>query len=340
MRTFRRGVLALLLCSLLLPSCAPASGLVFLCSNEESVCEQWREDFAAQEGVSAQFLRLPTSEALARISSSKGRPEFDAWVGGPSDSYVVAARRGLLEPYTPQHWDSIPTPFKDEAGNWFGVYGSVLALCSNPRVLKEQGLAQPSSWVDLEDEAYRSWISASSPLTSGTAFTALWTQAQIFGDEAPTHLRKVYSNVQRFTHSGAAPADIVASGKAAVAISFEPYCFKHNQQPGDRDQGDQLTIVFPSEGTFYEVGAAALLNGSRNPRSAKQFLDWLSGAPGQLSTTRSGVPQKPISTELAGNLEEFLHTTDVRVIDADATAIAKDREKWTKWTLDEIEFSK
>ena len=317
----------------LLPACAPTNSLLFLCSNEESVCEQWRADFEHDSGITTRFLRLPTSEALARITSARGKPEFDVWVGGPSDSYVLASERGLLEPYRPVHFEDIPEAFKDENAAWFGVYGSVLALCSNPEVLTENNLPHPTGWRDLEDPRFETWISAPSPLTSGTAFTALWTQTQIF-DEAEDHLEKVFSNVGRFTHSGTAPASVVASGEAAVAITFAPYC---KQQFASNVN---LDVVYPKEGTFYEVGAAGLLTGADSSSEGKKLLEWLSSTSGQGAMERAGIPQSPINANLPNNLEDFLSTTNVLVLDATPADLAHDRDEWLRWATDYVEFSK
>nr|MDK8534174.1 extracellular solute-binding protein [Gleimia europaea] len=334
MRIRPRLVMGSLVCALLFAACAPTSELTFLCSNDESVCEQWRADFEHDSGISTRFLRLPTSEALARLTSTRAEPEFDIWVGGPSDGYALAKERNLLQSYRPKHSDAIPKQFKDEDAAWFGVYGSVLALCSNPDVLEANDLLRPTSWKDLENPSLKTWISASSPLTSGTAFTALWTQAQLFGSEAEDHLEKVYANVARFTHSGTAPASVVAAGDAAVAISFAPYC---EQQ---FDSGVQLDVTYPSEGTFYEVGGAGLLAGTRAQAEAEAMLDWLSSKPGQEAIAKAGIPQSPINRQLPNNLESLLATSNVKILDATAGEVAQDRAWWLEWAAKRLEFSK
>lgn len=328
---FRVAGAILIATALGLASCAPSPKLLFLCSNEESICEQWSNDFEAETGIATNFLRLPTSEALARITAAGGAPEFDAWVGGPSDAYVIAKQRGLLEPYRPQHWDAIPETFKDSDLTWIGVYGSVLALCSNPDVLASNGLTAPTSWADLEDPALKGLISASSPLTSGTASTALRTQADIFGERAEAHLSAVYDNVSRFTHSGTAPARVVANGEAAVAISFVPYCFEQNAK------GARLTVTYPREGTFYEVGAAALLRGLSAAGPGENFLDWLSSAAAQSAMSRAGIPQQPITTALPQNLSTVLQTIDADVIDLGQNPNAEDQARWLQWAYAKIE---
>lgn len=308
-----------------LSACAPTESLNFICSNEEQICERWQQRFEADTAIATRYLRLPTSEALARIEAAGTTPEFDVWVGGPSENYAVAASLGLLEPYTPSGLADIPVQYRDPDHRWYGVYASILALCSNPDVLDQHGWEAPSSWRDLENPALRTWISASSPLTSGTAFTALWAQVRLFSD-AENHLAQVYDNAARLTHSGTAPAEVVARGEAAVAISFAPYC--HREQAGS---GRSLIIRYPTEGTAYEVGAAAVLRGARHQNSAQTLVDWLTSASGQQIVAAPDIGQTPITRQLPNNLEQILQSTGFQVLSSDVAEAARQRERWLAW---------
>lgn len=309
----------------LVTACAPAGTLSFVCSNDERICEQWKAGFEADTGIETKFQRLPTSEALARIQAARSNPEFDLWVGGPSENYVVASRKGLLASYTPAGIEDIPAQYRDPHGQWYGVYASILALCANPDVLHELDKSAPRSWKELEDPAWHTWISGSSPLTSGTAFTALWAQARIFPDPE-AHLRAVYSNITRYTHSGTAPAAVVARGEAAVAISFAPYCHQVASS-----SGRPLIIHYPSEGTAYEVGAAAVLAKAHNPESAHRMLDWLTSRPGQEIISDEAYGQIPISRQLPHHLKQVLETSSTNVLPSDIEKAARERGRWLAW---------
>lgn len=316
---------ALISLATLVTACAPASTLSFVCSNDEKICEQWKNGFEADTGIETSYQRLPTSEALARIQAAHTNPEFDLWVGGPSENYVVASKKGLLASYTPVGIQDIPEQYRDPGGHWYGVYASILALCSNPDVLNQLGKAAPKSWQELEDRSWHTWISGSSPLTSGTAFTALWAQARIFSDPE-THLSAVYSNVTRYTHSGTAPAAVVARGEAAVAISFAPYCHRVVTP-----SGRPLVIHYPSEGTAFEVGAAAVLAKAHNPESAHRMLDWLTSRAGQEVSSDANFGQIPISRQLPHHLEQVLDTSSINVLPSDVEKAARERGRWLAW---------
>ncbi|MBM3131147.1 MAG: extracellular solute-binding protein, partial [Chloroflexi bacterium] len=58
-----------------------------------------KKEFEAKyPGVTVNFIRLSSGEALTRIRNEKANPQFDIWWGGPIDSFIAAKAEGLLEP--------------------------------------------------------------------------------------------------------------------------------------------------------------------------------------------------------------------------------------------------
>ncbi|AGZ43145.1 ABC transporter substrate-binding protein [Actinoplanes friuliensis] len=241
------------------------------CGATEEWCAAMTAGFTRSTGLKADFVRLSSGEALARLEAGKDDPEFDVWHGGPADGYVAASSRGLLEPYVSPNAATIPAAYKDVAGAWTGVYAGALGFCSNTRILAEKGVAAPKSWRDLLAPALRRNVAMAHPSTSGTAYAALWTQVQLDGgaDPAFDYLAQLHSNILQYTKSGAAPGQMVARGEIAVGVVFSHDCVAL-QQEGIKD----LTVTFPSEGTGYEVGGVALIKGAGNPVTAARYVDW------------------------------------------------------------------
>ncbi len=320
-------VLLTLLLSMVLCGCHPAEKeqLAFICSNEESICKNWRDAYAAATGKNVSYLRLPTAQALTRIASSPKNREFDAWVGGPAENYVLAKRRGLLSAYQPAGISDIPRAMRDSEGYWFGVYGSLLGFCSDQAALAARGLPVPRSWAELANPQYRTLVAASSPLTSGTAFTVIRVLDEIYGDQASTAIRNLYNNVPRLTNSGTAPVKTVLAGEAAIAITFTPYC------AGKSEANKAVTISYPEEGTSYEIGSAALLKNARHVGEAKMFLDWLSQKSGQEVAVKSATPQLAITRAIPGSLASRLEQDDPYILPARPQKSAADRDRWLTW---------
>ena len=228
--------------------------------------------FQSASGIQTRYQRLSSGEALARIRASKGNQEFDVWHGGPADGYAAAKAEGLLEPYVPPIASQIPAQLKDKDGAWTGVYVGALGFCSNTSVLNQLGVAVPTAWDDLLNPKLKGQIAMSHPATSGTAFTAFWTVVTLNHfdlDQSFAYFKKLHNNILQYPKTGSAPGPMAGRGEVATAIIFAHDCVMFNEQ-GMKD----LTVSFPSEGTGYEIGGVAIIQGARNPAAARQYVAW------------------------------------------------------------------
>ncbi|MGH3685213.1 MAG: ABC transporter substrate-binding protein [Pseudonocardiaceae bacterium] len=297
-----------------------AGKVTVLCGATEKWCAAQTQAFTHDTGIEADFVRLSNGEAVARLEAGKASPEFDVWHGGPADGYVAAANKGLLEPYVSPRAQVIRPEWKSADGSWTGVYIGVLGFCSNQKDLREHGQQPPTSWMDLLDPRYRENISVAHPSTSGTGYTALWTQVMLAnGDQnkAFAYLSALRPNILQFTKSGIGPLQQVGRGEIGTAIMFSHDCVT------TREEGfTDLVISFPREGTGYEVGGVAVVRGARNLAAAKAYVDWALTAKAQEigPTVRSyQVPTNP-----AAKVSDFSVRLDqLRLVPYDFAAAGK-----------------
>lgn len=295
--------------------------VTIICSNDARVCEQWKRGIEHDLNLNVRYVSLPTQEALKRLES--GTHEFDVWVGGPSENYRFATQLGLLESVELPAAQEIPPNFKDQSNHWFGVYASVLTLCSDPDALDRLGLSIPKSWAELLQPELHGWISAPSPLSSGTGYAMLLT-LQAAG-QSPDQIGEILDNVNRFTRSGNAPSDVVANGEAAVAISYEPYCRNKTTL-----SGKSLAVTYPVEGTSFEIASGGVLSSSTHKNAACAVMNWLLSPPGQTSARQVGLPQVPVSDSVENNISSRL--ADSRGISAaDPNTADRQRHYWMEW---------
>jgi iron(III) transport system substrate-binding protein len=107
------------------------------------------------------------------------------------------------------------------------------------------------------------------PNSSGTAYTIIAGLVQLWDeDRAFDYLRRLHANVNAYTRSGAAPMQAVARGETALAASF-------NMETTSMQQaGFPIDMVYPAEGTSYEVACMSVIRGARNLNQARRFYDW------------------------------------------------------------------
>lgn len=298
-----------------------------VCGATEDWCAATTKKFTESTGVKADFVRLSSGEALARIKAGKDNPEFDVWYGGPADGYASAGEQGLLEAYASANAAQIPPKYKDPNGVWTGVYVGALGFCSNKKVLAEKGLTAPQSWADLLNPKLAKEIAIAHPSTSGTAYTALWTQVTLAGGDegkALEYMRKLHPNVLQYTKSGSAPAQMVARGEVAVGVVFSHDCVA-TKEAGFPD----LEVSFASEGMGFETGGIALVKGAKNPVSGKKFIDWALTAQAQEigATVKSyQAPTNPTAKVDA----RVADLSTIKLVEYDAIAAGKAKSALTK----------
>ncbi|MEY3325717.1 MAG: hypothetical protein RL694_604 [Actinomycetota bacterium] len=248
-----------------------------LCTPQELWCVEMTKAFQAKTGITTKFIRLSSGEALTRLVASKGNPEFDVWTGGPNDSHIAGRIAGVLDTYKSPTRNMLKAQFKDAEGYWTGIYMGALGFCSNTNELKRIGLKAPTSWNDLLNPKYKGNIMMAHPGTSGTAYTALWSQVLRLGteDKAIDYMKDLNKNILSYTRSGAGPTGPLGRGEVATGLVFSHDCTAAILR------GNPLVVSFPKEGTGFEIGGIALVKGARNVDAAKAYIDFSLSAEAQ-----------------------------------------------------------
>lgn len=293
-----------------------ASGrLVVYCSNEPDACQTAVDLFAKKYDVKVDMTRTGSGSTYAKILAEKDNPKGDVWYAGTLDPHSQAGVNGLLETYKSPMLDEIGEMFKNPAANkefqTTGVYAGVLGYSVNTKLLAEDKLTMPHSWEDLTKPEYKGLIQIASPQSSGTAYTALATFVQLWGeDKAFDYLARLHQNVGQYTKSGSAPGKAAARGETLIGIGF---LHDHAKQIKD---GFPLELVVPTEGTGYEIGGLSIIKNCRNPENARKFVDFMLSKEGQEIGASIDMFQVPTNVN-AAIPKEAIRLDQVNLIDYD-----------------------
>lgn len=293
MRTIQRAV------GLLLPlifaahsSQAQTPTVTAMCSTDQSWCELAAAEFQKATGIRVLQTRKPTGEALAQLRAESAKPRTDIWWGGTGDPFLQAAELGLLAPYRPNYLQDLHSwsvrQYAMSSNMVGGFYTSAVGFGWNTELMKKKKLPPPQCWSDLIKPIYKGEIEISHPASSGTAYTILAGLVQIMGeDKAFDYMKALHRNVSQYTRSGTAQAPNVAKGEVAIGVSFlfgfEPW--RSNRYP--------VQTAAPCEGTSYEIGGIALVQGGPNPEAAKRYYDFLMSPAGQALGGKADSLQTP-----------------------------------------------
>lgn len=306
--------------------------LTVVCSPAEELCAAWADAFEAETGVQTNYVRLSAGEAAARLQAGGSTPEFDVWHGGTVDAFIAAMDDDLLAPYDSPQRAELETDVIDEDGYWSGIYVGALGFCSNQSRLDELGIDAPESWDDLLADELQGEVMMAHPSTSGTAYTALWTQVERLGSEeaAFDYMRDFNRNVLQYTRSGSAPAQSAGRGEVAVSLVFAHDCISH-QEEGFED----LVLSFPAEGTGHETGAVAMINGTQNEEAAQAYIDWALSPAAQDLGPEVGAFQVLTHPDAVDD-ERMVSMDDIELIDYDFAEAGEHRSDLTQRFDEEI----
>lgn len=296
---------------------AQAKGrLVVYCSATNEMCEVETKAFSEKYQVKTAFIRNGSGSTLAKVDAEKKNPQADVWYGGTLDPQSQAGEMGLLQPYQSPLLPQIMEQFRDPAkvkGNYTSaVYVGILGFGVNTQRLKEKNLPVPQCWQDLTKAEYKGEIQIADPQSSGTAYTALATFVQLWGEErAFDYLKQLNANVSQYTKSGIAPARNAARGETAIGIGF-----LHDYSL-EKEQGAPLELISPCEGTGYEIGGVSILKGARNSENAKLFVDWVLSKQAQELSWQKGKSYQILTNTTATTSPNSLKLDGLKLIDYD-----------------------
>jgi len=247
--------------------------LNMLCAPQADWCEAIAAAFQRDTGIKVSMIRKSTGEILAQVRAEAQNPKTDIWYGGAADLHFVAAEEKLLEPYTSARMKELhpwaQKVHEQSKGHCVGVSTGAIALVYNKEFIAKKNLPVPKTWLDLTKPEYKGEVQLPNPNSSGTAYTIIAGLVQLWGeDQAFDYLKKLHANVNAYTRSGAAPVRAVARGETGLAATFNMEAITEMQA------GFPIEIIYPSEGTSYEVACLSIIKGTRNLANAKKFYDW------------------------------------------------------------------
>lgn len=307
-----------------------AHALTVYSSVDEENATRILNAFTEATGVDVQMVFLSSGPALSRIEAEANRPQADVWFGAPSENHILAAERGLIEPYASANAGDLADEFKDADGNWHAIYTNPLAVGVRTDILESRGAPVPTSWEDLKNEAYRGLIQMPSPQSSGTAYAVILTLNELWGEDATfEYMKELNPNIQTYTQSGTAPSGALGVGETPIALQFSPGFLKLV------DEGFPVEVVFPSEGVGYEVAAMSILKGATNLEDAQKLVDWMTSAEGQGQLSQEKTYFLPIRSDVSAG-EGVPSLDEISLVSYDPAFASENRQRLVDRWVDEV----
>ena len=230
--------------------------------------------FTEASGIPVEFIDMSSGEVLSRMRAERGRALGDVWLGGGVDSFMMAAKEGLLKAYKSPEAVYIDEKLKDQDGYWTGVSIVLVTLVVNKDLAAQKGVTIPNTWEELLDPQYKGEILMPNPGISGTAFTSIASILQRLGEEKGwDFIAKLDQNMPYYAERGGEPPQKASLGEIMIGISPDGISKKREGYP--------VEVIYPEDGTAWWHSPVAIIEGTENFEAAKIFVDWCLSKEGQ-----------------------------------------------------------
>ena len=272
------------LVGLLLSACAQKN-LVVMTHDSFAVSEKIIAQFESKYNTKVTFLMSgDAGSMLNRAVLTKDTPEADVLYGFDNTFLSRALEQDILVNYESPLLVDIPADFKlDLSSRALPIdYGDV---CINYDVqyFKNRGLAVPNSLEDLLDQRYSGMLVTENPATSSPGLAFMLATIAEYGETGYLDYWKQLSNngmlvvnnwnSAYYTHfsgssgRGAYPMVVSYASSPAAEVIFS-----------EQSLAEAPTASITGKNTcFRQIEFAGVLKGTRNPKLAEAFIDWMLG---------------------------------------------------------------
>lgn len=221
--------------------------------------------------IEVRVLRDSTEIIASRFLNERNNPQADVIWGLALSRVAHFKEEGLLESFEIADSSHMRERFldKEDPPSWAGLSVWMSAIIVNRIELDRLGLETPRSMADLIRPEYKGKIAMPDPNSSGTGYMFVNAILQQMGEEEGwAFLERLDQNILRYTHSGARPTTMAARGEVPIGLSFGAWGFRHVAA------GDPVEVIFPSEGSGWDMNSAALVRKDEIKPAARKFLEW------------------------------------------------------------------
>jgi iron(III) transport system substrate-binding protein len=233
---------------------------IYTSNNQQAVQAITDEGRKALAGLKLNFITGGSGQLLRRMEAEAARPQADIFWS--SSANTLGAFKQLYEPYASPQLSAIAPDLRDPANLWTASNLHVVVLMVNANQLG--GQPAPKTWTDLFNPVFKGKVIIADPANSSTGYTILWGVRQMLGAEG---LRKLAANI---SVTSQAPTVLrgVAQGEFTVGLTFESNAYAY-VAGGQRE----ISLVYPSDGTFTSPEFLVLAKNAPNPAGAKRVFD-------------------------------------------------------------------
>ncbi len=238
--------------------------LIVYTSHKEEVYEPIIKEFEERTGI---FVELKAGDTIALFEELQADPPgtFDVMFGGGIENFEEC--REYLQPYRVAEADQIEEAYRVDGDAYTPFSVLPIVFVYNSKLVYP--VAAPKTWAELQTDRWKGKIAFADPNKSGSSFTALCTMLQVVNEDEQTVLGNFNDVLNgNISPSSGAVLDEVNTGTRLVGITNEGMARQRILE------GEDLVMIYPTDGTSAIPDAAAIVKGTRHLENAQMFLDF------------------------------------------------------------------
>lgn len=298
--------------------------LVIYTTVSDATVEAVVSQFEKQTGVSVELVTNGVGELLKRIESEKENPQGDL-IWGAALSSIQAYDNNLFYSYTSANNDAIHPDYRISSG-LYTVYGVALR-CLLVNTNLAQGI-EITGYKSLLQDSLKGKISMVDPSASSSGFGQLANMLFDMGTSNNPESDAAWEYVTKFCealdgkllNSSSAVWKGVCDGEYTVGLTYEEVA---RQALKD---GYPIEIVYCEEGAFGEATTAAIINGAKNVKNAKAFIDFLTSLEVQTMLSND-LFMRGVRIDLQYD-DGFVDLSNISMSKADSAYASSQKEAW------------
>lgn len=242
-------------------------------SNSDTALEVIRDQIATQTGWESVFSRGGSAVMMRRIAKDRNPTADIFWSASAS---TLGDFLQEFQPYDAPALAQIPPQLYCCDNRLLPSSIHVVTFMVNSDRL--HGTPLPTSWQDLADPVWKGRIIVAHPANSSTGYAILFGLRKMM--DRDTYQRLVENMV--ISETSTAVHEAVAAGDYAVGLTFEANAYTHIQSGKE-----EVSMIYPSDGTFLTVDYTGVLQQAPMGRKALQVMDSLLSRETQVALLKS-----------------------------------------------------
>ncbi|MGH3081738.1 MAG: iron ABC transporter substrate-binding protein [Gaiellaceae bacterium] len=244
---------------------------------EEELVGPLLEQFEQESGIDLEVRYGDSAELAATIAEEGENSPADVFFAQDPGSLGALEHEDLLAALPDEVLERVPEHFRDPDGRWTGTSGRVRVLAYNTEALPEEEV--PDSVYDLTDPKWKGKIGFPPTNASFQAFvTAMRLSA---GEErARQWLEGFAANDPKTYEKNTPVVEAVAAGEIELGLVNHYYLYLVKEEQPDAPVANHF--LEPGDpGALVSVAGAAIIEGTDDEDSAKEFVEYLLSDEGQ-----------------------------------------------------------